>query len=157
MCVFRSYSIRRHKDNEKRRKKQPSGRTIFDFRRGREFREEEAGEAVIKEEELRLGAQLAKGPLERTQKRRRDAGLMGRAKLGTSPQPSGRACTSGPAGRELQPSARGRLRAADVCDVEFAAKCPSNNRRLQAVGRCATQFAAKFLGSIDSCRRPIAA
>ncbi len=30
----------------------------------------------------------------------------------SSPQPSGRACTSGPAGREMQPSARGRLRAA---------------------------------------------
>ena len=34
--------------------------------------------------------------------------------FGTSPQPSGWACTSGPAGRELQPSARGRLRAAAV-------------------------------------------
>ncbi len=34
------------------------------------------------------------------------------------PQPSRRACTSGPAGRELQPSARGRLRAADRSAID---------------------------------------
>ena len=39
-----------------------------------------------------------------------------------SPQPSGRACD-----QKEQPSARGRLRAADVCDVVFAAR--NHNRK----------------------------
>jgi len=46
--------------------------------------------------------------------------------LAAAPQPSGRAASTA---RELQPSARGLLRAADVCDVEFAAKHAGNDRR----------------------------
>ena len=57
----------------------------------------------------------------------------------TSPQPSGRACDV-----EKQPSARGRLRAADVCDVAFVAKHLGDDRRLRAAGRYATDPDGNF-------------
>ena len=47
---------------------------------------------------------------------------MGSILLAAAPQPSGGACTSGPTGRELQPSARGRLRAAGRYATELDAK-----------------------------------
>ncbi len=45
-----------------------------------------------------------------------------------------RACTSGPADAKLQPSARGRLRAAGRSATELAGKLFHKNRRLRLAG-----------------------
>jgi len=52
----------------------------------------------------------------------------------------------------MQPSAQGRLRAADVCDVEFTAEHLGNDRRLRTAGRAAIAFPAELLGDD---RRPL--
>jgi len=48
----------------------------------------------------------------------------------------------------MQPSARGRLRAADVCDVESIDKHRRRNRQLRVAGRYATEFASQTLQPI---------
>ena len=100
-----------------------------------------------------FGPRLAKRLHERTLKRTRAAGLRG-AKLRpadlfevdsnrkASPQPSSngiaekqaRSRADGPATIRSSPPSRGQLRAADVCDVELAAKYLCNNRRLRTAG-----------------------
>jgi len=69
-----------------------------------------------------------------------------------SPQSSGWGCTSGPAGREMQPSARGRLRAARSLRDRARRKIPHNELRLRAAGRSATEFDTKHSATHSSCR-----
>ena len=80
--------------------------------------------------------------------------LTDRPQLEPSPQPSGGACSSGPAGREHAALRSGAAAGCRSCRTEFAGYYFHLNRQSQPANRCAAELAANLAGAINLRNRP---